>query len=50
MKNQHWPIRTLLILAPATGELLSGSAPPAEFFNPFTFWRIKINGRIVTNP
>lgn len=28
---------TLLILAPATGELLSGSAPPAEFLNPFTF-------------
>ena len=37
MKNHRWPIITLLILAPATGELLSGSAPPAEFFNPFTF-------------
>ncbi len=37
MKNHRWPIITLLILAPATGELLSGSALPAEFFNPFTF-------------
>ncbi len=27
----------LLVLAPAIGELLSGSAPPAEFFNPVTF-------------
>jgi len=37
MKNHRWPIITLLILAPATGELLSGSAPPAEFLSPFTF-------------
>jgi hypothetical protein len=36
MKNHRWPIITLLILAPATGELLSGSAPPLEFFNPLT--------------
>lgn len=27
----------LLLLAPAIGELLSGSSPPAEFFNPVTF-------------
>ena len=27
----------LLLLAPAIGELLSGSSPPAEFFTPFTF-------------
>lgn len=27
----------LLLLAPAMGELLSGSAPPAEFFNPMAF-------------
>lgn len=27
---------TLFFLAPAVGELLSGSSPPAEFFNPFT--------------
>ena len=26
----------LFFLAPAVGELLSGSSPPAEFFNPFT--------------
>jgi len=25
----------LLFLAPITAELLSGSAPPLEFFNPF---------------
>jgi len=37
MKKHRWPAITLLILAPATGELLSGSAPPAEFFNLFTF-------------
>ncbi len=38
-KNQNrrrWitPAVTLFFLAPAIGELLSGSAPPAEFFNP----------------
>jgi hypothetical protein len=27
----------LLLLAPAIGELLSGSSPPAEFFNPVVF-------------
>ncbi|MFV1859545.1 MAG: hypothetical protein ACC647_09370 [Anaerolineales bacterium] len=37
MKSHRRPIITLLILAPVTGELLSGSAPPSEFFNPFTF-------------
>ncbi|MFC1879003.1 hypothetical protein ACFLZW_03735 [Chloroflexota bacterium] len=30
-----WPALTLFFLSPAIGELLSGSAPPAEFFNPF---------------
>lgn len=35
MKKHHWPILTLLLLAPVTGELLSGYAPPAEFFTPF---------------
>lgn len=30
------PAWTLFFLAPAVGELLSGSSPPAEFFNPFT--------------
>ena len=29
------PLLFLFFLAPATGELLSGSSPPAEFFNPF---------------
>ena len=31
------PAVVLFFLAPAIGELLSGSAPPAEFFNPFGF-------------
>ena len=29
------PALVLFFLAPAAGELLSGSAPPVEFFNPF---------------
>ncbi|NDJ78984.1 MAG: hypothetical protein GYB65_22260 [Chloroflexi bacterium] len=29
------PIWTLLLLAPMSGEMLSGSMPPLEFFNPF---------------
>ena len=32
--RQNAPAITLLLLAPALGELLSGSAPPSEFFNP----------------
>ncbi len=35
--KQNIPIITLLLLSPAIGELLSGSAPPLEFFNPFAF-------------
>lgn len=32
----HWPgFVTLLLLSPIAAELLSGSAPPVEFFNPF---------------
>ena len=31
------PAIALFLLAPATGELLSGSSPPAEFFHPFGF-------------
>lgn len=31
------PVVVLFLLAPALGELLSSSAPPAEFFNPFGF-------------
>ena len=34
--KSSWPILTLFFLAPAIGELLSGSAPPAEFFNLFS--------------
>ena len=31
------PAIMLFLLAPLIGELLSGSAPPVEFFNPFGF-------------
>ncbi len=31
------PAVSLFLLSPAIGELLSGSAPPTEFFNPFGF-------------
>ena len=31
------PALVLLVLSPAIGELLSGSAPPVEFFHPFSF-------------
>jgi hypothetical protein len=37
-KRHFWPALTLFFLAPAIGELLSGSSPPAEFFNPFTLF------------
>ncbi len=37
-KRYFWPALTLFFLAPAIGELLSGSSPPAEFFNPFTLF------------
>ena len=30
------PALVLFFLAPVIGELLSGSAPPIEFFNPFS--------------
>jgi hypothetical protein len=32
-----WPAVVLFFLSPAIAELLSGSAPPVEFFNPFVF-------------
>ncbi len=35
--NYARPILFLFVLSPAIGELLSGSSPPLEFFNPFTF-------------
>lgn len=35
LKERIKPALVLLFLAPATGELLSGSSPPLEFFNPF---------------
>jgi hypothetical protein len=31
------PALTLFLLAPAAGELLSGSAPPVDSLNPFGF-------------
>lgn len=34
-KGTRWPLLTLYVLSPVIGELLSGSAPPAEFFTPF---------------
>ncbi len=37
MKKEVKIIILLLVLAPAIGELLSGSAPPLEFFNPLMF-------------
>lgn len=40
MKLLKWlvsPVPVLMLLAPSTGELLSGSAPPTEFFNPVGF-------------
>jgi len=40
MKPESKLLLTLLFLSPAMGELLSGSAPPQQFFNPimlFTF-------------
>ncbi len=37
MKRWITPAATLFLLSPVVGELLSGSAPPAEFFNPVTF-------------
>lgn len=35
--RRNAPAITLFLVAPAVGELLSGSAPPREFFNPFFF-------------
>jgi hypothetical protein len=37
MRLRPPPWLALLLLAPAMGELLSGSSPPAEFFQPFGF-------------
>lgn len=36
-KPKFPPVFTLFVLAPMIGELLSGSAPPIEFFNPIGF-------------
>ena len=33
----NYPIITLLILAPLLGEMVSGSSPPSEYFQPITF-------------
>ncbi len=37
MRQKVPPALVLFVLAPSVGELLSGSSPPAEFFNPFSF-------------
>jgi len=39
-KPKFPPALALFLLAPTVGELLSGSAPPAEFFTPFGFLMI----------
>ena len=37
-RTGNWkPVLVLLVLAPAVGELLSGSSPPLQFFNPVSF-------------
>lgn len=36
MNRQRQATLTLLLLSPAVGELVSGSSPPLEFFNPVT--------------
>ena len=36
------PALVLFFLAPAIAELLSGSAPPSEFFNPFSFFLLAL--------
>jgi hypothetical protein len=37
-RTGNWkPLATLLVLSPAIGELLSGSSPPLQFFNPVFF-------------
>ncbi|MFQ5434677.1 MAG: hypothetical protein ACE5FD_07355 [Anaerolineae bacterium] len=43
IRRKFWkPAVVLFFLAPAIGELVSGSAPPAEFFNPFTLTLLAI--------
>jgi len=37
LKGSRKPALILFFLSPAIAELLSGSAPPSEFFNPFGF-------------
>ena len=37
-----WPPLVLFLLAPVIGELLSGSAPPSEFFEPLPFFVLAI--------
>jgi hypothetical protein len=36
MKRETRILRSLLVLSPALGELLSGSCTPLRFFNPLT--------------
>lgn len=44
MKRTLGPLLLLLLLAPALGELLSSSMPPAEFFSPFVVFVIVLYG------
>ena len=36
-KRRIYPLLTLFLLAPAIGELLSGSSPPSQYFTPIPF-------------
>lgn len=42
MRYRLPPAAVLFVLSPAIGELLSGSSPPVEFFNPFTFFLLAV--------
>jgi len=37
LRDRIPPALTLFLLSPIVGELLSGSSPPSEFFQPFGF-------------
>ena len=37
------PIISLILLSPLIAELLSGSAPPIEFFNPISYFLFSYN-------
>ncbi len=41
-RKKFMPALFIVLLAPALGELLSGSSPPEEYFSPFTFITLTI--------